>query len=226
MRRRLPSAAATGRAAGLGSRSRDSPGPSPKELVLDAGMTDPSRSPSPHAIEAVLTALERLADDLRRRAEEAESRAAASDERAALERQAREAEAEARHGAEARAAVAEQSAGDAIRRAEAAETAARESAERSRRELLAAVQEAQAAAEAAARAAARLDRRSAGRPDDPYPSEQDPELFHIPQPIAGRGSGSSEPAPRRWEKGSGYAWIEDDPGPPWWRRVLNRWRRY
>ena len=117
-------------------------------------MTDPS----PPAINAVLAALDRLADDLRRRAEEAESRAAAAEERAALERQAREAEAEARHGAEARAAVAEQGAQDAIRRAEAADTAAREGIERLRRDLLDAIQEAVAAAQAATAVA------QAGRP--------------------------------------------------------------
>ena len=197
------------------------------ERVVDTSMADPS--PSTSAIDAVLAALERLAGDLRHRAEEAESRAAASDERAALERQAREAEAEARHGAEARAALAEQSARDAIRRAEAAEAAARESAERLRRELLAAIQEAveaAEAAEAAAQAAARLDRRSAERLEDPFRSEWDPELSHIPEPMAGRRSSSSQPAPRRWAKGSGYAWIEDDPGPPWWRRTLNWWRRF
>lgn len=194
-------------------------------LVLDTNMTDPS----PHAIEAVLAALERLAGDLRRRAEEAESRAAAFDERAAQERQAREAEAEARRGAEARAAVAEQSARDALRRAEAAETAARESVERLRRDLLAAIQEAVAAVQAAAeaQAAARLEqRRSTEPPDDPYHSALDPELLHIPQPMAGQTSSSSQPAPRRWKKGSGYAWIEDDPGPPWWRRMFSRRRRY
>ena len=189
-------------------------------------MADPSPGPSASAINAVLAALERLAGDLRRRTEEAESRAAAADERAALERQARKAEAAARHDAEARAAVAEQSARDAIRRAEAAETAATESAERWRRELLAAIQEAVEAAEAAAQAAARLGRRSAERSVDPYYSEQDPELSHIPQPVAGRMAGSSQPAPRRWGKGSGYAWIEDDPGPPWWRRLFSRRRRY
>jgi hypothetical protein len=194
------------------------------ERVVDTSMADPS--PSTSAIDAVLAALERLAGDLRHRAEEAEGRAAAADERAALERQAREAEAEARHGAEARAAVAEQSARDAIRRAEAAEAAARESAERLRRELLAAVQKAVEAAEAAAQAAARLDRRSAERLEDPFRSERDPELSHIPEPMAGRRSSSSQPAPRRWAKGSGYAWIEDDPGPPWWRRMLKLRRRY
>lgn len=194
------------------------------ERVVDTLMADPS--PSTSAIDAVLAALEQLAADLRRGAEEAENRAAASDERAALDRQAREAEAEARHSAEARAALAEQSARDAIRRAEAAEAAARESAERLRRELLAAIQEAVEAAETAAQAAVRLDRRSAERMEHPYHSERDPELSHIPEPMADRRSSSSQPAPRRWEKGSGYAWIEDDPGPPWWRRMLNWRRRY
>lgn len=189
-------------------------------------MTDPS--PSAPAIDAVLAALDRLAGDLRRRAEEAESRAAASDERAALERQAREAEAEARHGAEARAAVAEQSARDAIRRAEAGETAARESVEQLRRDLLAAIQEAVAAARpaAAAQASTRLDRHFAERSGDPYHVAQDQKLSRTAQPEAGRMPGSSQPAPRRWEKESGYdAWIEDDPSPPWWRRMFS-WRRH
>jgi len=60
----------------------------------------------------VLAALERLAGDLRRRAEEAESRAEAAEKRFELER-------EARHSAEARAAMSEQSARDTLQRAEA-----------------------------------------------------------------------------------------------------------
>ncbi len=176
----------------------------------------------------MLAALDRLAGDLRRRAEEAESRAAASEAHAALERRAREAEAEARHAAEARAAAAEQKARDAILRSKAVEAAARESVERLRRDLLDAIQEAVAVAVAAAQAAqvdttaARFDRRHAERSEDPHRLEQDQGLSHIPHPVAG----SSQPAPRRWGKGSGYAWIEDDPGPPWWRRMLSQRRRY
>ena len=191
-------------------------------------MTDPKPSPGAPAIEAVLAALDRLAGDLRRRAEEAEGRAAASEARAARERQAREAEAKARHAAEARAAVAEQKARDALLRSEAAEAAARETAERLRRDLLDAVQNAVAAVRAAqvdaaaARTAAGSDRRHAERWEDPSQSEREQGLSHIPQPIAG----SSRTAPRRWGQGSGYAWIEDDPGPPWWRRMLGRRRRY
>ena len=174
----------------------------------------------------MLAALDRLAGDLRRRAEEAEGRAAAAEARAALERRAREAEAEARHAAEARAAAAEQKARDAILRSKAVEAAARESVERLRRDLLDAIQEAVAAAAAQAAqvdtTAARFDRRHAERSEDPHRLEQDQGLSHIPHPVAG----SSQPAPRRWGKGSGYAWIEDDPGPPWWRRMLNWRRRY
>jgi len=189
-------------------------------------MTDPS----PPAINAVLAALDRLADDLRRRAKEAESRAAAAEERAALEGQAREAEAEARHGAEARAAVAEQGARDAIRRAEAADTAAREGIERLRRDLLDAIQEAVAATAAAqtavAQTGARPDRRSAERLEDPYHSARDREPPRIAQPVAGGMSGPSQPAPRVWETGGGYEWTEDDPDPPWWRRMFGRGRRH
>ena len=192
-------------------------------------MTDPRPSPSASTIDAVLAALDRLAGDLRRRAEEAEGRAAAAEARAALERRAREAEAEARHAAEARAAAAEQKARDAILRSKAVEAAARESVERLRRDLLDAIQEAAAAAQAAqvdatiAQTAAGFDRRRhAERSEDPHHLGQDQGLSHIPRPLAG----SSQPAPRRWGKGSGYAWIEEDPGPPWWRRVLSRRRRY
>jgi hypothetical protein len=167
-------------------------------------MTDPSPSAGTPVIEAVLAALDRLAGDLRRRAEEAESRAAASDERAALERKAREAEAEARHGAEARAVAAERSAREASRRAEAAEATAREGVERLRRDLLAAIGEAVAAAKAAATAAdhaaaqgARPDRHSAEQPVDARPLQEDQ---------------------------GGYAWSDDDPRPPWWRRMFS-WRR-
>jgi hypothetical protein len=36
-------------------------------------------------------------------------------------------------------------------------------------------------------------------------------------------STSSEPAPRRWGREErGYAWVEDEPGPPWWRRIFGR----
>ena len=190
-------------------------------------MTEPS--PSAPAIDAVLAALDRLAGDLRRRTEEAESRAAASDQRATLERQAREAEAKARRSAEARAELAEQGARDAIHRAEAAETAAREGVERLRRDLLDAIREGVAASQAAAavatQAAARPDRRSAERPGEPYHSVQDREPPRFAQPMAAGMPGPPQPAPRGWEKGAGYDWIEDDPEPPWWRRVFGRGRR-
>lgn len=182
-------------------------------------------NPPAPAINTVLAALERLTGDLRQRAEEAERCAQAAEQRAEVERQAREAEAEARHAAETRAAVAEQAAQDAIQRAETAETAARERVEHLRRELLIAIQEAVSAAQAATVAVqsiARPDRYSAERPDDPYRFERDQDLSHIPQPRAGRGSGSSEEAPRRWDKKAGYAWVEDEPGPSWWRRLFGR----
>ena len=182
-------------------------------------MTEPS--PSAPAIDAVLAALDRLAGDLRSRTEEAESRAAASDQHAALERQAREAEAKARRSAEARAELAEQGARDAIHRAEAAETAAREGVERLRRDLLDAIREGVAASQAAARP----DRRSAERPGEPHHSVQDREPPRFAQPMAAGMPGPPQPAPRGWEKGAGYDWIEDDPEPPWWRRVFGRGRR-
>lgn len=183
-----------------------------------------SNPPAP-PIDAVLAALERLTDDLRHRAEKAEKRAQVAEQRTELERHAREAEGEARHAAEARAAAAEQAARDAIQRAETAETAAGERLEHLRRELLVAIQEAVSAAQAATAAAqsvARPERYSAERPDDPYRFERDQDLSHIPQPRAGRGSGSPEEAPRRWDKKAGYAWVEDEPGPSWWRRLFGR----
>jgi signal transduction protein with GAF and PtsI domain len=183
-----------------------------------------SNPPTP-AINAVLAALERFTGDLRHCTEEAEKRAQAAEERAELERHAREAAVEARHAAEARAAAAEQAARDAIQRAETAETAAREHLEHLRRELLVAIQEAVSAAQeatAAVQSVARPERYSAERPDDPYRFERDQDLSHIPQPRAGRESGSPEDAPRRWDKKAGYAWVEDEPGPSWWRRLFGR----
>ncbi len=105
--------------------------------------------------------------------------------------------------AESRAAASDERAAlERQARAEAAETAARENAERLRRDLLDAIQKAVTAARAAeasaAQAAARLDRHSAERSPDPPPVTQ---------------------------AQGGYAWIEDDPGPPWWRRLFRRWRR-
>ncbi|MBL6080459.1 hypothetical protein JMJ56_20790 [Belnapia sp. T18] len=181
-------------------------------------------APAP-AIDTVLTALERLTGELRHRAEEAERHAQAAEQRAEVDRQARKAEAEARHAAEVRAAVAEQSARDAVQRAEAAEAVAREKVEQMRRELLTAIQEAVLTAQAATAAVqsmARPDRYSAERPEDPYRFDRDQDLSRIPQPRAGRGSASSEEAPRRWDKKAGYAWIEDEPGPSWWRRLFRR----
>ncbi len=183
-----------------------------------------SNPPTP-TIDAILAALERLTDDLRHRAEEARKRAQAAEQRSEAEREARDVEAEARHAAEIRVAVAEQAARDAIHRAEAAETAARESVEHLRRDLLAAIQEAVSAAQAATAAVhsmAKPDRYSTKPPEDPYRFERDQDLSHISQPRASRGSGSSEEAPRRWDKKAGYAWIEDEPGPSWWRRLFGR----
>jgi hypothetical protein len=184
-------------------------------------MSDP---PTP-AIDTVLAALERLTGDLRRRAEEAERYAQAAEQRAEVERQAREAEAEARHAAEVRAATAEQAGRDAIDRAKTVETAARDSVEQMHRELLVAIQEAVSAAQAATTAVlstAKPDRNSAQRPEDPHRLERDRTLSRIPQPAAGRGSGSSDEAPRQWDKKAGYAWVEDEPGPSWWRRLFGR----
>jgi hypothetical protein len=183
-----------------------------------------SNPPAP-AINTVLAALERLTGDLRLRAEEAERRAQAAEQRTEVERRTREAETEARHAAEARAAVAEQAAQDAIQQAEAAGIAARESVEQLRRELLAAIQEAVSAAQAATAAvhsAASPDRHFAERPEDPYRSERGRDLSHIPQPKAGRGSGSLEEAPRRWDKKAEYSWAEDEPSPSWWQRLFGR----
>ncbi len=187
-------------------------------------MIAPNPSAGAPAIAAVLSALERLAGDLRRQAEEAESRAVAAEKRAKIERQAREVEVEARHAAEARAAVAEQSARDAVRRAETAETVARESVAQLRRDLLDAIQEVVAAVQAPSenQAAARPDRFSAERLEDPYRLEQNQELSDTTESTSGRMHGSSRPARRRWNKEVGYAWIEDEPGPPWWRRIFGK----
>ena len=167
----------------------------------------------PPAIDAVLAALDRLTGDLRHRVEKAENRAE-------MERQAREAEAEARHAAEVRAAVAEQSARDAVQRAEAAETAAKESIEQLRRDLLAAIKEAGTMAQAAVRP----DRYSAERPEDPYHLRQDQLLPHIPQPRAGRMSRLSQLAPPHRNEAE-HAWDEDEPAPSQWRRLFRRWRK-
>jgi hypothetical protein len=183
-----------------------------------------SNPPAP-AIDTVLAALERLTGELRQRAEEAERRAQEAEQRSEVDQQARDAEAQARHAAETRAAVAEQAARDAILRAETAETAEKERIEHLHRELLIAIQEAVSAAQAATAAAqsmARPDRYSAERPEDPYRFERDQDLSHIPQPRAGRVLGSPEEAPRRWDKKAGYAWVEDEPGPSWWRRLFGR----
>ena len=182
-------------------------------------------NPPTLAIETVLAGLERLTGDLRRRAEEAERSAQAAEQRAEVERQAREVEVEARHAAETRAATAAQAAKDAIDRAETAETAARESVEQLRRELLAAIQEAVSAAHAATAAVlstAKPERYSAEGLEDPHRFERDQTMSRIPQPRAGRGSGSSEDAPRQWDKKAGYAWVEDEPGPSWWRRLFGQ----
>jgi hypothetical protein len=184
--------------------------------MLDARMTDPNPSAGTPAIDAVLSALERLAGDLRRRAEEAERRAE-------MERQAREAEAEARHVAEIRAAVAEQSAKDAIQRAEAAETVAKENVEQLRRELLAAIKKAGATTQAAAPAAARPDLHSTMRPEDPYHSRRDQLLPDIPPRTPGKVPRLLQSAPPRWNDAE-HVWNEDEPGPSRWRRLFGRRR--
>ncbi|HEV7265301.1 MAG TPA: hypothetical protein VGN83_10320 [Falsiroseomonas sp.] len=172
-------------------------------------------------IDMVLGALERLVTDLRQRTEEAESRAAASVQQAALERQAKDAEVAARREAEMRAAAAEQSARDAVRRAEIAETTATERAIQLRHELLAAVRAAVEAAQAKAvgeQATRASPRRTRGA------EEQEPTVAAQPG-AAGRQPFPHRPTPRRPNDEPDYAWIEDDPGPPWWRRVFKQ-RRY
>ena len=177
---------------------------------------NPSASAPP--IDAVVAALDRLAGDLRRRTEEAESRAEAAERQVELER-------EARHSAEARAAMSEQGARDALQRAQAIERAMRESVEQLRRDLLAAIHQAVDATQAttaAVQAAPGPDRSYAERPMRASVRD-DPELAYIPEPEAGRLSESSQPAPRRWGKEREYAWIEDEPGPSWWRRLFGRY---
>jgi hypothetical protein len=94
-----------------------------------------------------------------------------------------------------------------------------------RRDLLAAIREAVDAAQATAaavQATPEQGRYSAERPEPPHGMRRDRELAHIPYPEAGRMSVSSEPAPRRWGQERGYAWVEDEPSPPWWRRIFGR----
>jgi len=181
-------------------------------------MPTDSSSASVLPIEAVLSALDRLAGDLHRRVEPAERRAEAAEKQVHLER-------EARHSAEARAAHAEQSVRDTLRRAEAIETIMQDSMEQLRRDLLAEIGEAVNAAHpttAVNQAPAELRHFSTERPERPYSARLDPELAYIPQPTAGRMSESAQPATRQWGKERGYAWVEDEPGPSWWRRPI--WR--
>jgi hypothetical protein len=187
--------------------------------MADRGLSAP-------AIDALLATLERLVTDLRRRTEDAERRAAASEERAALERQAREGESAARHDAELRAAIAEQSANDAMRRVTAAEAAADRRTEELHRELLAATQKALEAAQDAAAAiqTAKLNRQHFAGSEYPHLSTAEQEPSRIPQPAA-VSTHSRRPAPHGRGNEEGYAWMEDEPGPPWWRRLFGR-RRY
>ena len=182
-------------------------------------MTTPSQGANAPAVDVVLRALERLASDLRCRTEAAECRAEEAEKRVELERKARQ-------DAETRAAVAEQNAKDVLRHAEAVEIAAKESVEQLRQELLTAIREVADVARATAatiEAAMEPDRASEEQQEAPYRVGQDRDLSHIPTPAAGRMSTSSQPAPRRWGKEErGYAWVEDDPGPPWWRRIFGR----
>jgi hypothetical protein len=182
-------------------------------------MPTPNQGPNAPVVESVLGALERLASDLRHRTERAEHRAEDAEKRTELER-------EARQDAETRAAVAEQQARDALRRAEVIETAAKESVEQLRQELLAVVREAVDVARATAatiEAAIEPDGSTEQHEAVPHRIERDRTLPHIPTPAAGRIPTSSEPAPRRWGREErGYAWVEDEPGPPWWRRIFGR----
>lgn len=180
-------------------------------------MTTPNQNAGTAAVDAVLGALDRLAADLRHRTEEAEGRAAEVERRLERER-------EGRLEAEARAAASERAVQDALRRAEAAEAAMRENVEQLRRDLLGAVQEVATLvqARAATPPPARPD-RPAGEPDDPYQARRERVLAHIPDPAAGRAAGADQPSPRRWSREErGYAWVEDEPGPPWWRRIFGR----
>ena len=176
-------------------------------------MSTPNQGPNAPVVESVLGALERLTSDLRHRTEQAEHRAEDAERRAELER-------EARQDAETRVALAEQKASDALRRAEVIETAARENIEQLRQELLAAMREAVDVARATAatiEAAIEPDGSTEEHQAVPHRVEQDRTL------AAGRIPTSSQPAPRRWERDErGYAWVEDEPGPPWWRRMFGR----
>jgi hypothetical protein len=169
----------------------------------------PHKNAGAPPIDFIVVALERLAGDLRRRAEEAESRAAAAEQRAEMERQAREAEIKTRQHAEARALVAEQSARDAIQRAEASEIAAADKIEQLRIELLAAIQG----------IASAVDALGASRepPDEPLYREPPHRLAPHPEPMM-----TGRPEPRWRNKEAGYAWMEDEPGPSWWRRMFTR----
>ncbi|MDO9710560.1 hypothetical protein [Paracraurococcus lichenis] len=182
--------------------------------------TDSSSANSP-PLEAVLSALDRLAGDLRLRAEAAERRAEAAESQIDLER-------EARLSAEARAAQCDQSARDMLRRAEAMEAAVQDRIERLRHDLLDAIGEAVTAARGTtaahqSRPPDDAGRFAAERQERVPPLKLGPELAHIPQPAAGRMSGSSEPSPRKWGEERGYAWVEDEPGPSWWSRLFRRY---
>ena len=182
-------------------------------------MSTPNQAPNASKVESVLGALERLAGDLRQRTEQAEQRAEDAEKRIELE-------CEARQDAETRAAVAEQTARDALRHAEVIETAARESVEQLRQELLAAIHQAVDIARATAatiEAAIEPDGSTVEHQIAQRRVEQDRSLSHIPTPVTGRMPTSSQPASRRWAKEErGYAWVEDEPGPPWWRRIFGR----
>ena len=182
-------------------------------------MSTSNQGPNAAVIGSVLGALERLASDLRHRTEQAEHRAEDAERLTELER-------EARQDAETRAAVAEQKARDALSRAEVIEAAARESLEQSRREILAAIREAADVARATAatiEAAIEPGGSTEEHRADPHRLEQDRALPHIATPAAGRTPTPSQPTPRRWGREErGYAWVEDEPGPPWWRRMFGR----
>ncbi len=141
--------------------------------------------------------------------EEAESRAAAAEQRVVIERQAKEAEAEARWHAEARALVAEQSAQDAIQRAEASEAAAGDRIEQLREELLAAIHGIVSISDEAV-----APRKP---PYDLLYRETPERLAPHPEPMM-----TSTPEPRWRNKGAGYTWMEDEPGPSWWRRLFGQ----
>jgi chromosome segregation ATPase len=185
--------------------------------MRDASVTTPNQSAGPAAVDAVIGALERLVADLRRRTEAAESRAEAAEKRLDLER-------EGRQGAETRAAAAERTAEEALRRAETAEAAMRESIEQLRRELQTAIRQVAdlGKTRAAPRSPSEPHRQAEAGQDAAYHQRLDRGLSHIATPASGRMTADQPAQRQRSREERGYAWVEDEPGPPWWRRIFRR----